>query len=345
MIPILFPNTYLSGRLMRRLEAVFARIGVYLPSDLDIPMQMQRWAESGLVEMRVPVAAGKQRLAAVLKAFRSWASMQSGQPGVDLNLLRAFHGQTPFLDAPFASQIRTDIQRQMTGSSPDSSGQDSQVERLFNAQVFLSIAQQLDEQADTLDRDYSAVDQHQQNLLRELQPDQPPSHPVIGEPTGMQADDHGQFMLPQRLQAWALLAAADPALSGTNAPALFVTGSREVLEWMVERLPESAAFDRLTGVRVPVEAGGAMRDWRQAFLPAMIELAARRREHVDLDAQLPAPPPVAPGQAGALLEAVRFPGEHITDLLGLVPTAPSADPSSKIAAESTIVIALSPDAG
>jgi len=87
------------------------------PSDLDVPVQMRHWADSGLIELRFPAAEDTQQLAAVLKAFRSWAALQSGGPGFDLNLLKAYHSQRPFLDAPFASQIRSELAGPMPGSS------------------------------------------------------------------------------------------------------------------------------------------------------------------------------------------------------------------------------------
>ena len=279
MIPIVFPHTYLSSRLMLLLPAVFSRIGVYLPSDLNIPIPMQRWVDSGLVELRVPVSADKQRLAAVLKAFGSWASMQSGQPGIDIDLLKAYHSQKPFFDAPFASQIRTDIHRGMTPASSDKNGKAAEAESLFNARVFLSIAQQLDEQADTLDRDYAAVDQRQQDLMRALHADDPPALSTPGNRGALRAGGQGQYMLAQRLRAWAQLAAADPALTGANAPALFVTGSREVLQGVVEQLPPDAAFDRSSGLRVPLEESDPLRDWRRAFSQALAALTGVRLEH------------------------------------------------------------------
>ena len=168
MIPIVFPHTYLSSRMMQILAVVFDRLGVYLPSDLDVPEQMQRRADSGLLVLRVPAAGDAAQLADVLKAFDSWAALQGGGPGFDVQLLKAYHSQPPFLDAPFAAQIRTDIQQGLTASSSDTAGRVVEPDPLFSARVFLSIAQQLDAQADTLDRDFAAVDARRQDMLRAL---------------------------------------------------------------------------------------------------------------------------------------------------------------------------------
>ncbi|KPJ76402.1 MAG: hypothetical protein AMJ54_11765 [Deltaproteobacteria bacterium SG8_13] len=339
MIPHYFPHTYLSQRVMQILAVVFDRVCVYLPSELDIPEQMQRWVDSKMLELRVPVTEDKDRLAAVLKAFRSWATLQGGSPGFDLDLLQAYHRTPPFIDAPPASQIRTDIGRRITSQPTGENKTTSESDRLLSARVFLSIAQQLDEQADALDRDYAAVGARQQDMLAELQDDRPDS-PTAETPAAARADGHEQYMLAERMQAWAQLAAADAAQSGPDAPAVFVTASRQVLERLVDYLPEGAAIDRPGVLYVPAEHGAAMTDWRRAFLQTIIKLATGRHAPTQPAAELPAPPAAAAGQGRLCLEVIRIPHRSITELLtAAAGSQPAAGPTGT-AAENTVVVAV-----
>ena len=324
MIPLVFPHTYLSERMMQRLSLVFPRVGVYLPSDLDVPAQMRRWADSGRVDLRFPVTGDTRQMAAVLKAFRSWASAQSGGAGVDLSLLKAYHSHPPFLDAPFAAQIQTDIRQRSTSPPADPDTQPSESDRLFNARVFLSIAQQLDEQADALDRDYAAVDSRQQELLRELQPDQRPGAAGFGPRADVNDSATEPYMPAERLDAWAQLAAADPIQSGPDATTLFVTGSRQVWEQVVEPPPEGAALDHLPAVALAVEMTDSLDRWRQAFMKTIAELTGGGREPSGARIELPDPPPAADNRDSVRLELVRFPCATIADVLLRRTTSPDA---------------------
>ncbi len=342
MIPIVFPHTYLPSRMMQILPLVFPRVGVYLPSDLDIPMQMQQWADSGILELRIPVIEDTEQLASVLKAFRSWASLQGGSPGIDLSLLKAYHSQAPFLDAPFSTQIRADIRHRMASPVTEPPGQHPEPDRLFSARVFLSIAQQLDEQADTLDRDFAAVNARQQDMLQQLQSDDPSVSPASGHPSALPVDAHAQHMLAERLEAWSRLAAADPAHGAANAPALFVTGSREVSAQMVDLLPEGAAFDPLGSVCVPVETSDRMAGWRRDLAKTIASLTAGRPERTDADIELPAPPPVAPGQDSVLLEVIRIPHRRIADVLGFATASHAAADPGRATAANTVIVTVGP---
>ena len=342
MLPIVFPHTYLSQRVMQILTKVFDRIGVYLPSELQIPEQMQHWADSDMLELRIPAPGDEARLAEVLKAFRSWAAMQSDGPGFDVDLLKAYHSQAPFIDAPFASQIRTDIGRRMAPLS-SKEGQKAEIDRLLSARIFLSIAQQLDEQADTLDKDFAAVDARRQDMLRELQdglPDSPANEPPI--PVG--SEEPGVYMLTERMQAWAWLAAVDAAQSGSHVPALLVTAGREVLEWVIDRLPDDAIVDRSKLFSVSAENSEAMAGWRRDFLQAIISLATGSDEPADPMHSLPEPPPVDVNQARLQVEVVRLPHKFVAEVLGVSLPSPSAAEQTAAATENTVILVVEPTA-
>ena len=342
MIPIVFPHTYLSQRAVQILTKVFDRIGVYLPSDLQIPEQMQHGADSGILELRIPAPGDKGRLAEVLKAFRSWAAMQGGRPGFDMDLLKAYHSQAPFIDAPFASQIRTDISRRMEPSS-SSKEQKAGPDPLLSARIFLSIAQQLDEQADTLDKDFAAVDARRQDMLRELQdglPDSPASEP----PATVGSEEHGRYMLTERMQAWAWLAAVDAAQSGASAPALLVTAEREVLEWVIDRLPADASLDRSKLFSVSAENSEAIAGWRRDFLQAIIPLATGSDEPADPMHRLPNPPPVDVNIDRLQLEVVRLPHKCVVEVLEALSPSPPAAEQAAAAAENTVIVVVEPAA-
>ena len=338
MIPIYFPHTYLSQRVMQILTTVFDRIGVYLPSDLEIPEQMQHWADDNILELRIPAPGDTERLTEVLKAFRGWAAMQSGRPGFDVNLLKAYHSQAPFFDAPFASQIRTDISRRMAPSSADQE-QKAAPDRLLSARIFLSVAQQLDELADTLDKDFAAVDAHQKDMLRELQ-DSLPDSPASEAPATVGSEEHGRYMLTERMQAWACLSAIDAAQSGSDAPALLVTAEREVREWVIDRLPEEAIVDRSELFTVSMEHSEAMAGWCRDFLQAISTLATGPDERVDLMQRLPVPPPVGVNQDRLQLEVIRLPRMCVDEVLGVSPLPQPTAEQAGATAENTVIVVV-----
>jgi hypothetical protein len=323
---------------MQILTKVFDGIGVYLPSDLEIPEQMQHWADDNLLELRIPAPGDTERLAEVLKAFRSWAAMQSGGTGFDVNLLKAYHSQTPFFDAPFASQIRTDISRRMAPSSIKEE-QKAAPDRLLSARIFLSVAQQLDELADTLDKDFAAVDAHQKDMLRELQ-DSLPDSPANESPATVGSEEHGRYMLTERMQAWAWLAAVDAAQSGSDAPALLVTAGREVLEWVIDRLPDDVIVDRSELFTVSAESSEAMDGWRRDFLQAITTLAAGPDEPVDLMRRLPDPPPVGVNQDRLQVVVIRLPRMCMDEVLGASPLSQPTAEQAGAAAENTVIVVV-----
>ena len=340
MIPYYFPQTYLSQPVMQRLAVVFDRIGVCLPSDLEVPEQMRRWADSQTFELRIPVTADRDRLAGALKAFRSWASAQSGGIGIDATLLKTYHSFPPIIDAPFASQIRTDIEQRAESKAVEAPGKKAAPDPLFGARIFLNIAQQLDEQADSLHRDLTAVDARQQEMLRALQ-DEPAAVPDGDRRTGRRADEHELYMLTERMQAWAQLAAADAVRSGADAPSLFVAAGREALERILDRLPENEAVDRPGAFRMPAETSDPVANWRRSFLQALTLLATGQTDPAGTATALPAPPPAAENQAGLRIEVVRFPHRSITEVLAAAGLLAAVEPV-KAAAVHTVIVTVEP---
>ena len=338
MIPIYFPYTYLSQQAMQVLTVVFPRLAVYLPSDLDPPVQMQRWAESGAVELRVPAAEGSQQLAAQLHAFRSWASLQSGRPGIDAGLLKAFHSSPPFFDAPFSSQIQTDIRSQVSGHQSESDEHTFESTRLFAARVFLSIAQQLDEQADTLDQDFAAVGARQQKLLRELQSEDRSELTPPGYQSAAPAEDHQQYMLTERLEAWAQLASADPARQRPDDGALLVTCSREVLEQIADRQPQEAELYHLPKMQLPAESSEQMTSWCQSFGQALVSAAAGQQKPAELPSVLSQPPPAAPDAGLIQLRGIAIHGSELPAVLGASTAAPTVPPAAKTTGGNIVIV-------
>ena len=70
MKPVYFPFTFISRPVIEAVSACFRQIVVYQPSERHVPEQMRQWAESGMLEIRIPVKEDEERLEADLSSGR-----------------------------------------------------------------------------------------------------------------------------------------------------------------------------------------------------------------------------------------------------------------------------------
>jgi len=70
MKPVYFPFTYINDTVARDLYACFGQITVYQPSTHDIPENMQRLADKGLLDIKVPVSGDEAKLKALINEYK-----------------------------------------------------------------------------------------------------------------------------------------------------------------------------------------------------------------------------------------------------------------------------------
>jgi hypothetical protein len=212
------------------LTAGFQRFFVYQPSDKGLPAEMNTWVEKNALKVCVPVPAGDKRFTEVVRAFQQFARLHAHGRDFKSAAFWNQHNAVPFFDETSTSQIVADVKK---GHKPYT--RLAHPEALLRARVFLEFAQNFDRQNDELQQELNATDRRSKELLKNLS-GQKDSEPALTRLTAeIKFDDPGQYMLQDRLQAWARLFLEKPIESG-----FLVTSSAVV-------------FDSLVGTLVPNE--------------------------------------------------------------------------------------------
>lgn len=254
MKPIYFPFTYISEPAAAALSACFKQTVVYQPSRYNIPAEMEKWAESGLIDIRIPVFGDEHKLEAILKDFRGWANLH--RQGA-LDFLKAWSGKIPFFDETLVSQIRADIsKRNGTDQAPKES------DDIFSARLFLHIAQEFDLHNIGLNRDLRSFETMEQDLFKNLHGEDEVLHMHTVGKELFHADDPGLYLPVQRLKAWTKLMQQDREMSG-----VFITTSRFVFDELVDKLPGSELVIGLDSI--PLHADRDETKWQDGFLESL----------------------------------------------------------------------------
>ena len=78
MKPIYFPFTYISEPVVEATGVCFKQLVVYQPSNQKVPEKMQKWAKSGILDIRVPVKSDEKELDAALRDYKTWVNIHQG---------------------------------------------------------------------------------------------------------------------------------------------------------------------------------------------------------------------------------------------------------------------------
>ncbi|MEA3436136.1 MAG: hypothetical protein U9R43_06685 [Thermodesulfobacteriota bacterium] len=239
MKPLYFPFTYISKPVAEALHACFGKTIIYQPSSKNIPEEIHKLAERGVLDIRIsgnPEKHDEEKLSAILKEYDAWANMHQESRGIHLDFFKAGRNKIPFFDDTSTYQIKADIE-DITGENPARKKSDP----VFNAGLFLSIAQNFDIQNDKIIRDMASFETARMDLIKSLKGEDETSPVVPGYgdefKTGNLADyDH---MIPERIAAWALLMCCDPMQCRDEMPGLFVTSSRQAIDYLLDKTPET----------------------------------------------------------------------------------------------------------
>ena len=239
MKPIYFPFTYISKPVAEALYACFGKTIVYQPSSKNIPEEIHKLAERGMLDTRIsgkPEKKDEEKLSAILKDYIAWANLHKGSRGIQLDYFKAGRNKIPFFDDTSTSQIKADIE-DITGKNPARKEPDP----VFDARLFLTIAQNFDMQNDKIIRDMASFETARMDLIKSLKGEDETSPVVPGYgdefKTGNLTDyDH---MIPERIEAWALLICYDLIQCRDEMSGLFVTSSRQAIDYLLEKTPET----------------------------------------------------------------------------------------------------------
>lgn len=316
MIPVYFPYTYISRPVMTALQICFGRTAIYLPSQRLIPESMAQWSDAGLLDLRVPVKSEEDRLIAALNNYRQWAVMHDNRQGIDFSYLKAHAHHLPFFDENATSHIRAEIKSRLQGAQANSHRLDELSENLLESRIFLSIAQELDLQTDTLNADIERFDAMERDLLQNLKGEDESSGEVFCLKRAVKPGGQEDYMLRERLQAWNQLMQADNDQFGQEASGLLITSHRAVLEQVVAHVPVAITVFEGDAIPAGPKSEKAMARWRNALM-AQIEILTRSqwKSSTDHPCALPELPSDASAEQTVALTLLLVPALQPVEVL------------------------------
>jgi hypothetical protein len=317
MTPLLFPFTHLAPEMIACAARFFPHLSVYQPVGGRLPDDLQTWVRDGFLRIRVPVTDQDGTVVSAADEYQLW--VRQHQPGKDIRtILPDSARRVPFFDDSAPSQILAELragQEGAAGASP----------RLFNARLFLCLAQQLDLHDREVQLRLKRAEADSNALMDELNPGDGPDAfsglANLGAPPAAAFD----FMLPERLAAWTQLFLADRL-----DDALLLTTSLSVFTDAIRSRDEARPLARLN-LDEGSEPEASPGQGRQASLLDEIERAAR--EAFQAPASAAGNPDFPPGDK-AELTIYLIPDADLrpflAELAGVPHSAPADRPSQGV---------------
>jgi len=240
---------------------------------------MQELSRNGILDIRIPVEANGKFLDNVLKDYRAWVNIHQG---TETAFLAAMANKIPFFDENASSQIRADLKK--IGKQIPA---EEKPDPLFNAKLFLHMAQELDLQNAGLDQDLMDIDAMEDDFMKNLKWEDDDDHARAVVRRQWDKNDPGHFMTTERINAWVSLMLQDPQASG-----LFITTSRAVLEHLIEIVSEMEQVIGLDAIPMGVDEDEALSNWQDDLMKTL-EMLATENWPVSMDNM--ANPPEIPG--------------------------------------------------
>jgi hypothetical protein len=330
MKPIYFPYTYVSKSMLDRLNFFFRRITVYQPCALSIHDDLKAFEDKGLVDIGIPVQGDEPKIAGMLKEYNHWAAMHQGR---DMAFLKTQERWPPFFTETSTAQIKKEIRENTVPGSPDSPTLNEGV-MLFNARVFLLIAQQMDRQHHQSAICLETADAMERTLFKQLKGESETGALDTGPGKVAPRDDLRDYMILERLHAFGHLVQHAEKTSG-----IFVTDNRSVMEYLLEKSPQMKLLSNAEALLPAENAKATHMSWQERF-QQNLEMLVTASVPVDGDRITGGVPEKAAGsqtnltlyRAAGLSPRACF--ENCTAIEG---AAPASDQGSAVSLKNTII--------
>jgi hypothetical protein len=269
--PIYFPFTTISKPVFDAIKTGFRQTIVYQPADLTVPENLQKWSENNQLQLRIPVKGDEEKLAAILKAYKEWAKLHYEKQGLKQAFIRAVRNTSPFFDETSASQIKADIKGKTRGD-----GLSKRPDWLFDSRVFLAMAQEFDQQNEALRNDFDLLGKMENDLVKNFQ-DQSGQVSDFARKTMenmLPTDDSADYMIPERMKAWARLVMSDQHLHQELMPGLFITNSRAVISYLLDSSSHAEQVFRFESIPVIEKPHPMLESWQDSLMDTLNRLAS-----------------------------------------------------------------------
>lgn len=256
MKPVYFPFTYINDTVAQDLYACFGQVTVYQPGAHDVPENMQRLADEGLLDLKVPVSGDEARLEALIKEYKEWGELHQKS---DTAFLKAIGERVPFFDDTFSTELASQIKK-----IRDENYSKEKPDILFNARLFLCLAQDYDLVQDGINRDLISVYEMEKKLFDGLTHE---DEMFFSKNTGSSlqaADDSGKYKIKERIEAWIYLMSNDMEMAR-----FFVTNNKDAFDYIIEKAGDSQKIIELSHIPFSPQSE-VMHKW-QEMLSEQIE--------------------------------------------------------------------------
>jgi hypothetical protein len=227
------PYTVLEECQLKMLSDTLGTLTVYSPADAIVPSHMRSWQQQGKLDIRHPEGVDPEQLLIAIENYKSWADLHQGNIGDMAGFFRSQQGRIPMMDDTNPTQIGHQIRHYGEPAAQAST------DPLFSAALFLSMAQEYDLHQYGMEKDMDAVHEMEQQMLRQLsgdahnvETDMPVVMPPL--PSSVPQSVGDPYMTTQRVQAW-----SRTALTDTQAPMLFLTLSKAVVDHIHDLFPDA----------------------------------------------------------------------------------------------------------
>ena len=278
MKPVYFPFTYIPESVGKILAACFRQTAVYQISSTKIPEDMQKLSQEGILDIRIPVEVNGKFLDKVLRDYRAWVNIHQG---TETAFLAAMANKIPFFDESASSQIRADLKK-IGKQAP----QEEKSDPLFNAKLFLHMAQEFDLQMESLDQDMMDIEAMEDDFMKNLkwESEDDDARGVVRKALGK--NDSGHYMTNERINAWTSLMLQDPEVFG-----LYVTSSQAILEHLIEINPEMEQVVCLDAIPMGLDENETLSIWKDGLIE-ILKMLAIENWPVSMDA-MASPPEIS----------------------------------------------------
>ncbi len=260
MTPIYFPFTWIDAATVQAITAVFPRIALYRPSAGQTPPFLHPFKDNGALEIRVPIADDGNRLQKVAAEYQEWAKLHKGD---DLALLNIHQSEAPFTEA-LSSMIESEILHYQEPAAPVSKA-------LTNARLFLEIAAEYDRQQCDINHQLEGISDIEKRFMAATGGETEKSGGLLENFT-LPADDPGDYMTRERLQAWALLALQDQKQRKTDDP--LITFSPVIIRWLQDEFQMEKVL-QINGLSQTPHSDVNTALWREAVSNYIGEIQTR----------------------------------------------------------------------
>jgi hypothetical protein len=278
MVPIYFPFTWISMAELHAIKTFFNRCVVYQPTKGAFDLKGAHPVMDESLVFRFPATGNEEELASTLSQYLNWADLHQG---TSLPALKKDLQKIPFFDSSSAAQIKTDIQHGKAAMKDHEMESAKQRDLLFNARLFLCLAQVYDQVNYQLYNDFRKIESMQQGLMNSLSGVSQDASDDDSDLQLFSEKDQSLIMESKRLAAWARLIQCEG-----NPSALFITCSPTLFNTVTEQCPTGEEICDIRMPSIPAESEESVTHWQKQLINHFERLACTPRP---LEGQDPIP--------------------------------------------------------